>query len=103
MSYIVPDKIPSYCAECNWSICSYPNAYCKRVHKTIELLMAIKKRPDFCPLIEIPTPHGRLGDLDALLEKAYLNYNKATKKEENYKIINENYIINAPTIIEAEE
>jgi hypothetical protein len=22
--------------------------------------------PDWCPLIEIPTPHGRLGDLDKL-------------------------------------
>lgn len=27
-------------------------------------------RPDWCPLIEIPTPHGRLGDLDAL-EKGF--------------------------------
>ena len=23
-------------------------------------------RPDWCPLIEVPEPHGRLGDLDAL-------------------------------------
>lgn len=26
-------------------------------------------RPDWCPLVEVPTPHGRLGDLDALYEK----------------------------------
>ena len=25
-------------------------------------------RPDWCPLIEVPEPHGRLGDLDALIE-----------------------------------
>lgn len=23
-------------------------------------------RPDYCPLIEVPEPHGRLGDLDEL-------------------------------------
>ena len=26
-------------------------------------------RPDWCPLIEVPEPHGRLGDLDALKDK----------------------------------
>ena len=26
-------------------------------------------RPDWCPLIEVPTPHGRLGDLDKLKSK----------------------------------
>ena len=25
-----------------------------------------ERRPNWCPLIEIPEPHGRLGDLDAL-------------------------------------
>lgn len=26
----------------------------------------LSTRPDWCPLIEVPEPHGRLGDLDAL-------------------------------------
>jgi hypothetical protein len=26
------------------------------------------QRPNWCPLVEIPTPHGRLGDLDALVK-----------------------------------
>lgn len=95
MSYIVPDKIPSYCAECNWSICSYPNAYCKRVHKTTELLMAIKKRPDWCPLIEVP-PHGRLIDLDQIIDEYW---------DEYYMRIGAKDLeaISSKTVIEAEE
>ena len=29
--------------------------------------------PRFCPLVEVPTPHGRLGDLDKLWDRMY-NY-----------------------------
>ena len=28
--------------------------------------MYVEQRPKYCPLVEIPTPHGRLGDLDKL-------------------------------------
>lgn len=58
-------------------------------------------RPDFCPLVEVPTPHGRLVDADAL---------KATFCAEcNHTITCEDCDIDyhigrlAPTIIEAEE
>ena len=46
-----------------------------------------------CPLIEVPTPHGRLGDLDKLEEyfRAY-KFNQAA-----------DITVFAPTIIEAEE
>lgn len=110
MSYIVPDKIPSYCAECDWSICLYPNAYCKRVHKTSELLMATEKRPDFCPLIEIPTPHGRLIDADALWDRMYkYSDNEGAKMpfgDNDFMIHKDSaceLIEDAPTIIEAED
>ena len=98
MSYIVPDKIPSYCAECDWSICLYPNVYCKRVHKTSELLMATEKRPDFCPLIEVP-PHGRLIAEKTITE---IRYHDA----DGYHIVNGEQLceleIDADTVIEAE-
>ena len=35
-------------------------------HVEIDGIDTTKARADFCPLIEIPTPHGRLGDLDEL-------------------------------------
>lgn len=45
--------------------------------------------PDTCPLVEVPTPHGRLGDLDNIYVDG-----------EGYFWFSEN---EAPTIIEAEE
>ena len=56
------------------------------------------KRADFCPLIEIPEPHGRLIDGDALqckVDDIGLGY---------YEVlgVTEDTIDSAPTIIEAE-
>jgi hypothetical protein len=56
------------------------------------------KRADFCPLIEIPEPHGRLIDGDALqckVDDIGLGY---------YEVlgVTEDTIEMAPTIIEAE-
>ena len=56
------------------------------------------KRADFCPLVEIPEPHGDLIDRDALLGKVDdigLGY---------YELlgVTEDTIENAPTVIEAE-
>ena len=50
------------------------------------------KRPAECPLIEIPTPHGRLIDADALSEIA----------GKRCGVINIGHIDEAHTIIEAE-
>ena len=43
----------------------------------------MKQRPKNCPLVEIPTPHGRLGDLDALYDEIS-NGNKAYNGVEGY-------------------
>ena len=51
----------------------------------------IEEQHNDCPLIEIPTPHGRLIDADALL-----------RTEINLANYPSNYIHIAPTIIEAE-
>ena len=40
-------------------------------------------KPDDCPLVDIPTPHGRLGDLDALYAEIS-NGNKAYNGIEGY-------------------
>ena len=53
------------------------------------------KRADFCPLVEVPAPHGRLIDADALDYKLGVSdrdiYVRGVLEEE------------APTVIEAEE
>lgn len=67
-------------------------------------------RPDWCPLTEIPEPHGKLVDADALIEycKHYAEMFKGSslktdkaRRDELMSVIGE--IINAPTIIPATE
>lgn len=53
------------------------------------------KYPDNCPLVEVPTPHGRLIDADKLLEAIkYLPY--------GYRGIIKDVIYNQPTVIESD-
>ena len=56
-------------------------------------------RPKNCPLIEIPTPHGRLIDADALME-CRLEPNHYEELKDGY--IPDYDLDSAPTIIEAE-
>lgn len=56
------------------------------------------ERPDWCPLVEVPTPHGRLIDADALqckVDDIGLGY---------YEVlgVTGDTIDSAPTVIEAE-
>ena len=62
MSYIVPRKKPDRCTNC---------LFIDKITYDCKLMYG-NDYPDFesqyanCPLIEIPTPHGRLIDADAL-------------------------------------
>lgn len=91
---------PKGCGKCEvWSLCHYP-----KVDKGYD----DKVMPD-CPLIEIPTPHGRLIDADKL--RAILR--RWTEDEWNQKASPVSWayayedlidlIDDAPTILEAEE
>lgn len=65
-------------------------------------------RPSFCPIVEVPTPHGRLGDLDKL-EKMFVDIDNAPYSgfdgtEPFYSAEDAALIIRlTPIIIEAEE
>ena len=68
MSYIVARDIPKNCIECP---CGYETEgefrdECQVLSKEWEK-DADSVRPDWCPLVEVPTPHGRLIDADALM------------------------------------
>lgn len=55
-----------------------------------------KTRPDWCPLIEVPTPHGRLIDADAI---PFVQSEDGCADDYAFR-----YDINElPTVIEAEE
>ena len=67
MSIVIPGKMPTECWDCP---CAYETEgahhnYCQAAGYDTKL--PDEGRPDWCPLIELP-PHGRLGDLDAMLE-----------------------------------
>ena len=66
-------------------------------------------RPTFCPLIEIPAPHGRLIDADKLysvIERHYhvfdgaTNTNDIARRDEDLQVMSD--IVNAQPVIEAE-
>ena len=89
MSLIIKGSImPLMCEECPCYDCD--DYSCKATGRGV-IEYRYDGRPDNCPLVEIPTPHGRLIDADELLRQPMntANYPK-------------NYVHVAPTIIEAE-
>ena len=61
--------MPKDCDECPMRQINL--AYCQLMHESTSHYLSgkeIQGRPNFCPLVEIPTPHGRMIDADALFE-----------------------------------
>ena len=94
MSYFIPKEIPNCCGICPCFHAEHP-MYCQAVkadkNKRIYAPYG-EGRPDWCPLIEVPTPHGRLIDADAIQD-----YNVETFGQ---RLL---IIDTAPTVIEAED
>jgi len=90
-------EMPESCSVCP---CNYDNV-CAVDYKYPTFNEWRSKRPDWCPLVELPAEHGRLIDADALTVS-----NGWVAEAENYRthitFIYEYDIVNAPTIIEAE-
>ena len=111
MSYLLPKDIPNCCGRCPCFHAEHP-MYCQAVkadkNKRIYAPYG-EGRPDWCPLIEIESPHGRLGDLDELWDRMY-NYidNEGAKMpfgDNDFMIHKDSaceLIEDAPTVIEAE-
>lgn len=91
-------EMPENCCDCPFVRASWGNDYyCAKGNGTednIRVLMS--KRMDDCPLIEIPTPHGRLIDADELANKTFYSTTGAP-------YITYRTFCNAPTVIEAED
>ena len=99
MSYFVPKEIPNCCGRCP---CFHAERlmYCQAVkadkNKRIYAPYG-EGRPDWCPLIEVHTPHGRLADLDQIIDK-YWDGGYMRIDESDLKAIDEYDVV-----IEAEE
>lgn len=106
-------EMPRFCADCPFRETRYDPGYyqyekCKasgRIFNECRFdVNTFAERLNDCPLIEIPTPHGRLIDANKLAD------NIATMLERNNKLIDlwlanliQDEIDDAPTILEAEE
>lgn len=101
-------KMPKSCDECRIMMFEdtncLPELFCGcpivfRAHP-----QGVGHRPDYCPLVEVP-PHGRLIDADAL--KTYHGWYNEDKEhnvvQSHIQFVYANDIINAPTIIPAED
>ena len=88
-------KMPRNCFECHlhsaW-ICILSNEKILSKDTGVD----IEKKPNWCPLVEIPTPHGRLIDADKLSNQKYENI------WTNRLIIDADDLDDALTVIEAE-
>lgn len=85
--------MPCMCCLCpchDWDM-ETNRYYCQALKDEPRIIDENTRRND-CPIVEVPTPHGRLIDADAL---SLWDIDVA-----NYP---SNYIKNAPTIIDAEE
>ena len=101
MSYVVPSERPRTCGMCNFarpSLINYDKCYCILDSTSTRNYANSYERLDNCPLIDIPIPHGRLIDADAL-KTAFPTSENAT----NIKVSAVRRAINRmSTIIEAE-
>ena len=59
-----------------------------------------KGRPDYCPLVELQTPHGRLIDADELIKEAGQYWDEHMV---GFYGVGTGNILRAPTVIEGEE
>ena len=61
-------EMPKSCSKCGFFDMGGGDGYrCTLLRKSFEMWNKISVARDrSCPLIEVPTPHGRLGDLDEL-------------------------------------
>jgi len=98
MSVIIKNvEVPQYCGACHVG-------FCKQIGCELYIGFddyATSRHPD-CPISNIPTPHGRLIDADALADNWYYA-SAALQQDDVRKVVCLDDIDSAPTIIEAEE
>lgn len=63
-------RFPNYCSDCEFSKpWGNSGTYCSR-HPERESVKYGEEKPEWCPIADVPTPHGRLIDGDKVLEIA---------------------------------
>ena len=97
MSYIVPREKPK-CYNCPFRTLDYCGLLIE--HDCVTVNVNAMSECEYCPLVEIPTPHGRLIDADKLKSRLVLHDN-SPEQAQLYANICE-WIDLQETVIEAE-
>lgn len=93
-AYIKGMEMPESCWECRLD---YDHRYCMVTNSRI---MANGTKADWCPLVPVNTPHGRLIDADSLLsERMKSKYYHLKNGDVAVPVID---IEHAPTVIDKE-
>ena len=114
--YVKGMKMPESCGECKMHFLSSDSYVCcqitDRIPKSVDRFCDSKtdldarkksimsvKRQEWCPLVEVPEPHGRLIDADSL------NLDYEVEMADDWNTAHEiaNCVKYAPTVIEAED
>ena len=91
-------EMPKSCGSCKLFGASHaiglfsPLGWCRVNGKEI---FRLSEKADFCPLVEVPEPHGDLIDRDKLRAKEFIHNGDA------YAVVMSRDIRNAPTVIRA--
>ena len=109
MSLFINSKVhlPSSCEKCPFNFADMSVGICTAADKTIDTRTYGRKRHPDCPLVDIPTPRGRLIDADELLkviEENSYRLRSVINSTENGMFLSgiRQAIDESPTIIEAE-
>lgn len=94
-------EMPERCGVCP---CFHANSpiYCQAVPAVMGKRIVSPyglPRPDWCPLVELPSKHGRLVDADLAMEKLAANKKEAYTKHDVWLKFS---TYGAPTVLEAE-
>lgn len=104
MSIFINNKVhlPSSCEKCPFNYADISAGICLAADKTIDTRTYGRKRHPDCPLVEIPTPHGRLIDADVLENGVAEWQDCCIFRDAQILCTVIDMIHKAPTIIEAE-
>lgn len=94
--YIKGVEMPCNCSECMFRIDIGKEPFCLFSPDPIGFWVKSNMKSEYCPLIEVETPHGRLIDENRVMEEWWL-------RDELKGETMEDYLIEAKTLIEAEE
>lgn len=90
--YIKDIDMPKNCADCFLED-AYDGCNCRIAQKSAN--WGLGERPSWCPLVEVPTPHGRLIDADT-----FENFIRKDWDKNDHWIAD--VVYSRPTIIHAE-